>query len=114
MFLITTVRIPNGYRLLVAVPSSAPPYQWCLYRNGNPLAHPIATAWLDNVIAFELRTPLAPGPYALWLSVANRELLAPNPALPVLRAGLFTHPASAEAGWNWAPVEGMLALHLPA
>lgn len=113
MFLITTVRIPNGYRLLVSVPSSAPPYQWCLYRKGNPLAQPVATAWLDNVIVFELRTPLAPGPYALWLSIVNRELLSPGPVAPVMWAGLFTHTVPAEVAWGWAPVEGMLSLHLP-
>ena len=108
MFLITTVRIPNGYRLLVAVPSNAPHCQCSLYRNGNPLALPVATSWLDNVIAFELRTPLAPGPYALWLSVDNHTLLASSPLLPVIRAGLVTHPMAADV--TWAPVGGIVSL----
>lgn len=108
MFLVTTIRIPNGYRLLVAVPSNAPLCQWSLSRNGNPLALPVATAWLDNVIAFELRTPLAPGPYALWLSVDNHDLLAASPLLSVIRAGLLIHPMATAV--TWVPVGDIFSL----
>lgn len=113
MFLITTVRISTGYRLLVAVPNSAPCYQWRLYRNGHPLAPPVITMWLDNVIAFDLHFPLAPGLYALRLSVDDRESLLSGPALPVIRAGLVTNPMTPPVAWNWTQAGCMRALQLP-
>lgn len=113
MVLITTVRITTGYRLLVAVPSSAPYYQWRLYRNGHLLAPPAATMWLDNVLAFDLHFPLAPGLYVLWLSVDEREPLLSGPVLPVLQAGLVTTTLTAPVTWGWAQAGRILALQLP-
>ena len=69
MLLITTIRIPNGYRILVAVPGEMPNCWWHLYRNGHPMLAAVITGGLANVVSFDLKAPLALGVYELGVTV---------------------------------------------
>lgn len=86
MLLVTTTRIVNGYRILVAVSCCAPACHWLLARNGAPLTLPAGSEGWDNVVSFDLKEPLAPGVYELWLATEGSRDGRPlsTPAVTVL------------------------------
>lgn len=100
MLLVTTTRIVNGYRILAAVSCCAPVYQWRLYRNGAPLTLPVDSEGLDNVVSFDLKEPLAPGIYELWVAYVERvdEFIQPRTAVVT---ALVVAPGSCGKG-DWA------------
>lgn len=83
MLLITTVRIPNGYRILVAVPVEMPSCWWQLYRNGHQMLASVITGGLANVVYFDLKAPLALGLYELGVTVGCAAPRQPPPDLTI-------------------------------
>lgn len=71
MLLVTTARIVNGYRILAAAPHGLLLYDWCLYRDSRPVTYGLFSAAVGNVIAIDLRKPLAPGAYALCVTYSS-------------------------------------------